>query len=68
MKTYNHMFTLAFCVSGSTDPEGEDVTAAQFRKALEDRINDLNSQGDLLWKEALGAPEDTYLEPPKEAQ
>jgi hypothetical protein len=61
-KTYNHTFTLAFSVSGCTDPEGEGITAEEYRSALEKRMDDLDSEGDLVWEEALGAPEDTYEE------
>lgn len=59
-KTYNHAFDIAFCVRGSTDPEGNDVTAEMMREALELRIKELMSDGCML--EAAGAPFDTYEE------
>lgn len=62
MVTYNHAFTLAFEVSGSTDPEGEDVTVEDFRKAIMRRMANLDSAGEFEWKEAIGAPYDTYDE------
>jgi len=58
--TYNHAYTIAFSVSGSTHPKGEDVTPAQLREALEARIVDLTKNGE--WEEAVGAPFDTYEE------
>jgi hypothetical protein len=61
MKTYNHAFTVAFSVSGSTHPEGEDITDAQFYQALRARAEDLYLHGE--FQEAVGAPYDTYEEP-----
>lgn len=57
---YNHAFTVAFQLSGSTDKQGEDVTAEQMRDALRKRINTLMDAGEML--EAVGAPFDTYEE------
>jgi hypothetical protein len=56
---FNHAFTLAFSVV-SQDPKGEDVTAEMLRAALQKRIEDLDSEGDLAWYEASDAPFDTY--------
>lgn len=64
MKTYNHAFSLGFSVSGSTDPEGEKITSAEFRAAIEARMDDLDSSGDLEWVEAIGQPNDTHEEQP----
>jgi len=61
-KTYNHAYTIAFELSGSTDPDGDDVTAEQLREALMRRIENLDSAGDLEWLEAAGAPYDSYEE------
>ncbi len=62
MTTYSHVFTIAFSVSESTDPIGENVTIDQLRAALEKRITDLNFEGDTAWYEAVGIPNDTYEE------
>lgn len=59
-KTYNHAFTVAFEVRGSTDPNGEDVTAKQLHDALRTRIIDLMAAGEML--EAVGIPFNTYVE------
>jgi len=61
-KTYNHAYTIAFELSGSTDPDGDDVTAEQLREALIRRIEKLDSTGDLEWLEAAGAPWGSYEE------
>jgi hypothetical protein len=58
--TYNHAFTLAFSVTGSAHPEGDDVTPAQYQSALEQRMRDLTKAGE--WEEAIGLPFDTYEE------
>lgn len=60
--TYNHAFSLCFSVSRSRCPEGSDVTAEQLRRSLDSRVADLDSEGNLAWLEAVGAPEDTYEE------
>lgn len=56
-KRYNHMYTVAFTVI-SSHPEGLDVTPEDFRRALTQRMNDLDLSGE--WDEAVGAPDDTY--------
>lgn len=58
--TYNHAFTLAFEIPGSTDPEGNDITPQQYREALLKRMNDLDKNNE--WEEAIGAPYDTFEE------
>lgn len=50
--TYSHQYCVAFTVNSSTHPEGDDVTADQMRVALEQRIADIDSEGDLEWGEA----------------
>jgi hypothetical protein len=60
MKTYNHAFTIAFSVGGSTHPEGEDVTQEQLAIAILKRIADLVNNNELV--EAVGLPFDTYEE------
>jgi hypothetical protein len=60
VKTFNHMFTIAFEVSGSTTENGTDVTPALLRTALQKRIADLDRNGE--WNEAVGSPDDTYEE------
>lgn len=62
MTTYNHMLALAFTVSGSTSSDGEDITSDQIKEAIQRRMNDLDSEGELVWKEAVLPPEDTYEE------
>ena len=56
---YNHAFTVAFTIE-SDHPEGDDITGEQFTKAVQRRVDELNSQGDLEWLEAVGLPYDTY--------
>ena len=56
---FNHAFMIGFSLV-SQDPKGEDVTAEMFRAALQKRIEDLDSEGDLAWYEASDAPFDTY--------
>tara|TARA_R110000782_G_scaffold116008_1_gene206034 strand:- start:262 stop:480 length:219 start_codon:yes stop_codon:yes gene_type:complete len=61
MPKYNHMYTIAFEVSGSTTDTGEDVTEIQLLAALRKRANDLErSKGEII--EATGWPEDSYEE------
>jgi hypothetical protein len=57
---YNHAFTIAFAVGGSTDSTGKDVTAAMLKQALLKRIEDLDNEDS--WVEAVGASYDTYEE------
>lgn len=66
-KTYNHAFDIAFSVSGSRHPKGEDVTPRMIREALVSRLAEM-SDTELL--EAVGAPFDSYEEtrkPPRKA-
>lgn len=63
MTTYNHLFAVAFSVSGSTHPKGEDVTPGQFRAAVMRRLGQLSDSSD-EWFEAVGEPEDTFVEEP----
>lgn len=61
--SYNHAYTIGFEVSGSEDPDGEDVTPARLREALLKRIADLDATPEgKEWLEAVGAPYDTYEE------
>ena len=60
MTTYNHAYTLAFALGGSTDEAGEDFTPEQLRNAILKRVEDLMNNDELL--EALGSPFDTYVE------
>lgn len=59
-KTFNHAYTIAFAVSGSKTEDGSDLTAEQFKPALLARIESICRNDN--WKEALGAPYDTYEE------
>lgn len=59
-KTYDHAFTIAFSVQGSTHPEGEDLTRDQYRAALMKRINELYRED--AFGEAVGLPFDTFEE------
>lgn len=61
MKTYNHLFSLGFSVSGSTRPNAEDVTPRQFRAAVIKRLDQIGSDKD-EWFEAVGEPSDSYVE------
>lgn len=59
IETYNHAFDIAFAVQGSTDADGEDVTAAMLRAAVISRLKEMTDD-ELV--EAVGAPFDSYLE------
>lgn len=48
MPRFNHAFDIGFEVV-SDDRNAEDVTADMLRKALEARIAQLDSSGDLAW-------------------
>lgn len=63
MKTYNHLFSLGFTVSGSTHPDAEDVTPSQFRSAVIKRLDQIGADKD-EWFEAVGEPSDSYVEEP----
>lgn len=60
MKTYNHMFTVAFSIPGSTTEDGSDISNAQYLEALIKRAIDLYEHDE--FEEALGGPDDTYQE------
>jgi len=57
--TYNHAFSFAVEVFGSTDSHAEDVTGAQLRAALLERINKLTDEEIV---DACDAPYDTMEE------
>jgi hypothetical protein len=59
MTKYNHAYTFGFEVPGSTDETGEDVTGAQLREALLERVNRLSDEEMV---EACEAPYDTFEE------
>lgn len=61
--SYNHAFTLAFEVSGSKDPEGNDITGLEYARSLLFRIGEL-AKDESVWEGALGAPFDTFEELP----
>ncbi len=61
MSDYNHVYTVTFSLV-SQQEDGEDVTADMIRKALQNRIEDLDFSGGLAWLEAVNGPEDTYEE------
>ncbi len=56
---YNHAFDIAFEVLSETE-DGEDVTPAMFRAALQNKMDDMDSNGDLHWQECIGCPFDTF--------
>jgi hypothetical protein len=56
---FDHAFDIAFSVV-TDDPTGDNITGEQFAAALQRRIDDLNSSGDVEWHEAVGAPFDTF--------
>ena len=58
MTTFNHLFALPIAISGSTCPDGSDVTAAAIREAAA-RILAL-PDAELVG--VLDAPADTYEE------
>jgi hypothetical protein len=60
MKTYNHAYSIAFSVSNSTHPEGEDLTQEQLVSAILKRVADLIDNNEM--REAVGLPFDTYEE------
>jgi hypothetical protein len=57
---YNHAFDIAFSII-SNDPEGNDITPAQFSAALRARADRLD-QNPGEWLEAAGAPFETHPE------
>lgn len=57
--TYNHAFDIAFSVSGSKHPKGEDITPRMIRESLLSRLAEMDDT-ELL--EAVGVPFDTYEE------
>lgn len=63
ISAYNHLFSVAFSVTGSAHPKGEDVTPQQFRAAVLRRLEQLTDNAD-EWFEAVGAPHDTFVETP----
>lgn len=63
--TYNHMFTIAFCVPGSTSPTGEDVTHQDLQAAILQRLLDVTEEaenGGTDLTEVVGCPDDSYEE------
>jgi hypothetical protein len=60
-QTYNHAFDIAFAISGSIHPKGEDVTPRMIREAIMLKLGEMDDT-ELL--EAVGAPFDTYEETP----
>lgn len=63
MPRFNHAFSIAFSVV-SEQANGEDVTPAMLRAALQRRMDELDRSpdGGREWLEAVGAPFDTYEE------
>lgn len=59
MPKYSHVFSIAFTVN--SDHPLDAVTADEMRAALERRIADIDSEGDLAWPEAA-LHEDTVEE------
>ena len=57
--TFNHAYDIAFTVTGSVHPTGDDVTGKQIREALIKRAKSM-SDDELI--EAVGHPYDTYEE------
>ncbi len=60
--TYNHALSVAFSISGSTDPEGKDITRSQLIAALQERIAELMLASDDEVFEAIMPPYDSYEE------
>jgi len=58
MKTYNHMYTIAFELISEND--GEDVTEQEILDALGKRLQELARTGTAV--EAVGMPDDTFVE------
>lgn len=63
MGKFNHAFDIAFEVV-SDKADASDVTADMLRTALYRRIETLDSEGDLLWHEAVDRF-DTFEETPE---
>jgi len=59
MTQYNHALSLAFEVI-SNDEEGEDITIPMLKAALQKRVENIDSGGDLEWEQACLPPWDTY--------
>ncbi|WP_075881831.1 hypothetical protein [Vreelandella massiliensis] len=58
MAVFNHLFSIAFSLNSYAE-DGNDITPAQIRRALLERLASVDDS-ELL--EAIGAPEDTYEE------
>jgi hypothetical protein len=58
MKTYNHMFTVAFTVKSPND--GGSVTESEILAGIQSRLDDLRLSGEAI--EAVGLPDDTFIE------
>lgn len=58
--TYNHAYSIAFEVPGSTDEHGEDVTQEQMISAMLRRLANLIDNNEVV--EAADCPYDTYEE------
>lgn len=59
MTRYNHMYTIAYSLV-SEHEHGDDVTPAMHRAALEKRMDAVDEAD--VWDQAVGGPEDTYVE------
>ena len=58
--TWNHAFTLAFAIGGSTTEDGSDITDEQIKTAIMERVNELCNEGAL--QDHLDFPFDSYEE------
>ena len=65
-KQYNHAYTIAFEVPGSTHPKGDDVTNEMIVAALRARADSIEKEDNAI--ECCGAPFDTYEEDQPESE
>jgi hypothetical protein len=67
MAKYNHAFDIAFVVISAKE-DASDVTADMLRAALYKRIEELDSEGDLYWQDAVDCFDTFEVDPdPKDA-
>ena len=60
---FQHTYAIVFPVSSSATPDASDVTPAVFRKALFDRLKEIDAHGE--WDEAIAKPYDTEVVEPE---
>lgn len=52
-KSYDCLFSIGFSIQGCGKKDGEDLDCTDFRAAIERRMADLDTSGNLEWLEAI---------------